>query len=157
MAYGRISVATASNANKVVDKIIAYETVPPTDANFYSKGLSAGLFQDRNFDDYADRRFAQTSEEQRVYVNNLGYNFEMCYCLENANVDPAYWNNGTYSWGEEIPDYLKKPNYAWDGDATQISNAINNGCFLVLHRDHGDVDRWYEPLYTITDINSLAN
>jgi len=157
MAYGRISVASAANANKVVDKIIRYETVPPNDASFYNNGLSAGLFQDRDYDDYADRRFAQTSEEQRVYLNNLGYDFEMCYCLENQNVDPIYWNNGTYSWGEEIPDYLQKPNYAWDGDAAQISTAINSGCFLVLHRDHGAIQNWGSPYYSTTHINNLTN
>jgi len=161
MAYGRISVASASNANKVVDKIIRYETVPPTDASFYSKGLSAGYFQDVGWGDpadgYAARRFAQTSEEQRVYLNGLGYNFEMCYEAESSGFDPTNWNDGTYSWGEEIPDYLKKPNYSWNGNATQISSAINNGCFLVLHRDHGSITSWGHPYYSTTHINGLTN
>lgn len=156
MAYGRISVASKSNANKVIEKIIRYETTPPSDTDFYSKGLSVGYFQDVDRNGYADRRFAQTSEGQRIHLNGLGYSFEMCYFAEDP-VEPAHWNDGTYSWGEEIPDYLKKPNYLWDGNADQISSAINRGCFLVCHRDHGSVSSWGHPYYSISSINDLHN
>ena len=68
-----------------------------------------------------------------------------------------FWNNNYYSFGEPIPDELKKPFFAWSGNATQISAAINNGAFYILHRDHGGIGGWGTPSYSINNINSLNN
>lgn len=156
LLFGRLPVATASEASVVVDKIINYEKSPVSDAAFYKTGVNCAYFQDDNKDSYADRRFAQTSEEVRNALLAEGINVKRIYTTDNG-VTPLYWNGDKYSFGESIPDELKKPGFSWTGNASDINSAINNGAFYVLHRDHGHVNIWGDPYYTISNINSLSN
>jgi hypothetical protein len=159
--YGRLPVATVSEADVVVDKIINYEKNPVDDESFYKLGVNCAYFQDRDDiynkkDGYADRRFAQTSEEVRDALMAEGINVERVYKTD-SDVTPLYWNNGTYSFGESIPEDLKKPSFSWTGNAADINSIINSGVFYVLHRDHGAQTCWGDPAYTISDINTLTN
>lgn len=156
LLFGRLPVATASEANVVVDKIINYEKNPVSDASFYKTGINCAYFQDNDNNSYADRRFAQTSEEVRNALLSEGINVKRIYTTDNS-VTPLYWNRGIYSFGESIPDELKKPGFPWKGNASDINSAINNGAFYVLHRDHGNVKLWGDPYYTISNISSLSN
>lgn len=152
---GRISVTNLSEANTVVDKIIQYEKTPVSDATFYNTGVNCAYFQDLNTDGYADRRFAQTSEDVRTYLTNLGFNITRIYAAA-SNVTPKNWSK-YFSYGEEIPAELMKPMFAWNGNATDIKNAINKGAFYVLHRDHGADWGWGDPRYQSSDIQNLTN
>jgi PKD repeat protein len=157
MAYGRIFPSSASNAQAIVDKIIDYEKNPPTLSGFYSNALACAYYQDSNLDSYADRRFTHTSEDIRNHLMGLGYGVNRVY-VTGSSVDPLYYNNGNYSpAGMSIPAELKRPTFAWDGDATDIINYIDAGRFLVWHRDHGDVTLWGDPYFTTTNINQLNN
>lgn len=153
---GRLSVSTSDEAINVVEKIIGYEKTPPINQNFYNSGLHSAYFQDSNKDGYADRRFAQTSEDVRTYVMLQGKSIQRVYYTE-PDVTPLYWNNGSYSFGEAIPNEIKKPGFAWDGNYTDINNAINDGVLYVLHRDHGGVTFWGHPYYTQNHISNLSN
>ncbi len=64
---GRISVANITEANNVVDKIIAYEKNPPTQASFYKNAIGVSYFQDNPpiRDSYEDERFVKTCEDIR--------------------------------------------------------------------------------------------
>lgn len=164
---GRIPVSTPDEANIVIDKIINYEKNPTLDESFYNTGLNCAYFQDRfhlgengrlklGKDGYADRRFAQTSEEVRNYLLTFGKNIERVYFTENS-ITPQYWNNDRYSFGEEIPLELQKPQFLWDGGAEDIKNGINKGAFYVLYRNHGDTLCWSSPRLKVTDIENLEN
>ena len=153
---GRLSVSSPIEANNIVEKIIGYEKTPPISMSFYTKALHCAYFQDLNSDSYADRRFAQTSEDVRTYVISQGKSIQRVYKTPSS-VTPKYWNNGSYSYGESIPNDLKKPNFAWNGNYNDINNSINQGVFYVLHRDHGNVSSWGDPLYTQQYISSLTN
>lgn len=154
---GRLPVSNANEAQIVVNKIIQYERNPITTSSFYKNGLNCAYFQDLDRNRYADRRFAQTSEDVRNYLQgHQGKNIQRIYFAESS-VTPLYWNNGTYSKGEAIPADLKKPTFAWDGDAADITSAINKGVFYVLHRDHGAYWGWGDPEYDVSDINTLSN
>jgi Peptidase family C25/Propeptide_C25 len=163
---GRISVDTVSEAQTVVDKIINYETSPPA---FPPNAAVAAYFQDGTPysgtpDGYEDRRFVRTSEEVRDFLMGEGYNIERIYCAESG-ATPTNYNNGTYGAGEALPAELLRANgFDWDGDAADISAAINSGVFLMMHRDHG-MDRndgyshtgWGDPYYVETHIAALTN
>lgn len=153
---GRLSVSNSNEAISVVEKIIGYEQNPPTNSAFYNNGLHCAYFQDKDRNCFADRRFAQTSEDVRTYVMSQGKTIQRVYkTVEDAT--PLYWNNTTFSNGEPIPNELKKPEFAWNGNSTNITNAINNGVFYVLHRDHGELRRWVDPQFTQQDITNLSN
>ena len=157
MAYGRISVKSVAEAILVVDKIINYEKFPVADPNFYTTALNCAYFQESNTSGYAERRFAQTSEDILNYVsNNTSINVNRVY-YTGSNVYPTNWNNGSYSAGEPLPTYLLKPTFPWDGNSTDIINEINNGTLYVLHRDHGFENGWGDPYFDKTDIGNLTN
>lgn len=155
-AVGRISVSTLAEANDVVTKIIQYETNPPSDSSFYNSSVHAAYFQHAS-NGYAERRFAQTSEELRDYMTNIqGYDVTRVF-VTGSSVNPTNWNNGLYSAGEPIPLYLRKPTFPWNGNATNINTAINNGVFYVMHRDHGLETGWGDPAYSNSNVSALNN
>lgn len=153
---GRLPVSSAEEADIVVNKIIQYENNPPKNADYYNTGINCAEFQDDNNDGYADRRFAQTSEEIHNYMMLQEKNVTRIYYTDRQTT-PLYWNNGRYGNGDPVPEELRKPNFAWDGSAEDIINAINKGGFYVLHRDHGGLTEWGRPSFTNNDIIRLEN
>ncbi len=159
MAKGRISVANASQALSVVLKIINYERYPLQDTLFYQNALHCAQFQDDDTSGYATRRFTHTSEEIRDYVMGKGFDIQRIYYTE-PYINPTNYNNGYYSNGEPLPpDLLRVNGFTWSGNQTQIAQAINEGRFYVLHRDHGYVggSGWAHPYFTTTSLNQLSN
>ncbi len=145
---GRISVDDASQAATVMGKILRYERSPiSSPATFYDNALAAGFLQDRDFDGYADRFFLQTSEVLRNFlIGTQGKSVERCYTTTPGSTPCCYY------FGEPIP-----PGLVWTGSAAQINSAIDNGVFLVTHRDHGGVSGWGDPAYDTSDVNQLTN
>lgn len=155
--YGRIPVNESLGAIGVLNKIRAYEESPTTDNSFYNTGLNCAYFQDDDAPkNYADRRFAQTSEEVLQYMTNQGNTINRVYCTKSANT-PLCWNKGSYGFGDSIPNYLRKPEFAWNGGFSDIINYINQGTFYVLHRDHGSPYSWGDPYLHKNHISSLSN
>ena len=160
---GRISVANLSQAEVVVDKIIDYENK----SNISTTGLHCAEFSDiKNNDSYEDRRFVRTSEDiasgmkylgrdvKRVYYYN---NYDKFDCPNPVFFKPQYWNSDTYGYGERLPDFLLSDSFNWNGNAQDVCNAINGGLQYVLHRGHGDVDKWKYPAFSVSDIWSMKN
>jgi hypothetical protein len=159
MAKGRISVTGTADAMSVVQKIINYERNPLVDSAFYTQSLHCAQFQDDDTSGYATRRFTHTSEEVRDYILGKGYDVQRIY-YTYSYVTPTNYNNGYYSNGEPLPPaLLKSSGFPWNGNETQIAQAINNGRFYVLHRDHGYVggSGWAHPYFTKTSMNMLSN
>lgn len=159
IAHGRISVNSSSSALAVVQKIINYERQPYLDTNFYKTGLNCAQFQDDDRNGYADRRFSQTSEEVKNYVEQYtGIKVHRVYATD-PSVTPRNWNQGIYSAGEPLDSSLLKPNFSWDGTKNDIADYINYGVLYVLHRDHGYAggSGWHMPQFLTTDINNLLS
>lgn len=156
---GRLSVSSPEEAATVVDKIIGYEKRPPTDAGFYERGVNCADYLDNDngvADDYEDRRYVQTAEEIRAYMLGQGKDVERVYST-NYEITPKYWNRNYFSFGEPIPEDMLKPAFAWDGNEGDIRRAINGGVFYVLHRDHGLVDCWENPYFSVKHVDMLQN
>jgi PKD repeat protein len=157
IAVGRISVNSSQQAMNVVEKIINYEKNPVMQPGFYNNALSVAYFQDDNNNNYADRRFAQTAEEILQYLTtHAGKNVTRIY-YTNSSITPLYWNNTYYSAGEPVPTHLLKPGFPWNGNSSHIISNINNGSFLVYHRDHGSDQGWGDPAFNISNVQSLSN
>ncbi|MCK9611805.1 MAG: C25 family cysteine peptidase [Bacteroidales bacterium] len=161
MAFGRISVSSASQAIAVVNKIIGYEKNPPASTAFYSSGTVCSYFQDNEpKDTYEDRRFVMTMEEIRNYMLPQGFTIDRIY-KASETVDPLYYNNGYFANSEPLPSELLKPGFAWDGDKNDIAAALNSsgGRLFLAHRDHGYVggSGWATPEFTSNDIDMLNN
>lgn len=161
MAHGRISVSSASEAQIIINKIIDYEKDPVNDAGFYQNVLNCAQYQDDDNNGYADRRFCHTSEDIRDYLQDeYGYTSErIYYSSTSANVTSLRYENGYYSTGGLLPSELRTTSFDWNGGHTDITNAINEGKFLVFHRDHGYTggSGWAHPYYTTTTMSNLSN
>jgi len=157
MGYGRISVDDEQQAFVVIDKIIQYEKNPPALSSFYEHAVTAGYFQDDEHNGYETRRFIKTSEEMRDFLLSENYDAERIYVTEGS-VNPTNYNNGYYANGGPIPDELLRVNgFPWNGDETDITNAINTGTFMITHRDHGYTAGWGDPAYSINNLLQLTN
>lgn len=183
---GRLPISNSNEAKTVIDKIINYEKNPPSLSSFYKNAAHCAEFSDGKKvwdpyqekyiitppDGYEDRRFTRTSEDIRngiistfdnKYVGGVKYDVERIYYYnkyaptEYPDIKPLYWNKGNYSYGEEIPEELKMPGFKWDGNATHVANSINKGIFYLLHRDHGNINGWGNPSFSISDISKLKN
>jgi hypothetical protein len=158
ITIGRMLCDTPGDAMVVVDKSINYEMNPPEDSNFYNRTICAAYFQDEDHNGYADRRFAQTSEEVRDYLMDIhGKDVSRIYYTPSS-VTPTNWSYDYGAYGAPIPDELLKANgFPWNGNANDISSQLNEGVQLLLHRDHGFPGGWGDPAYGCSDVNGLQN
>ncbi len=161
IAWGRISISSLAEANVVVNKIINYEYAPPTTQSFYDNILNCAQYQDDDNNGYADRRFCHTSENIRDYLQGShGYTSTRVYYTDaTTTLSTRRYNNTTYSNGQLLPSELRSSSFNWAGGATEITSEIDDGKFIVFHRDHGYVggSGWHRPYYTTTSMNSLNN
>ena len=165
ISIGRLSVDTSDQADKRVNDIIGYEKNPVTDSSFYEKAAICAYFQHKG-GGYAERRFAQTSEDLAIFLSDQGYlgkySVDRIYYTK-SNVYPKFWSIRYFgggpagNTGNPIPAYLEKPGFAWGGDRTDIENAVNSGRFLVTHRDHGAEWGWGDPYYRTGHVQALTN
>ncbi len=123
-------------------------------------------------DGIADRRFAQTTEDIATFLSSspLKKTVNRLYWAE-TDTNPAKWNdntqklqegsnfNGIYmKIGGNLPKYLlRSSGFGWNTQTMDITNAVNQGSFLVTHRDHGGRSRWSHPNFEIQDVGLLAN
>jgi hypothetical protein len=137
----------------VSDKIMKWEFDPLTDPAFWNSVLCAGYFQDDNNNGIADRWFLFTCETVRdTYLLLFGKTVEREYTTNSTHALPWYYRPDPPSAGQQVPLDI-----TWDGSAAGINAAVNNGVFLVQHRDHGMVDGWADPMYVTSDLAGLAN
>ena len=161
-AVGRISVDNLTEANRVVQKIINYEKTPPVNANFYSRAAIAAQFQCCRTDvanhGTDQRTFIEVSEFARNVMVNAGKMVDRIYM---ETVSGSYTGTTTprrYYDGTLLPAAIGAGSgFAWNGTTANISAAINQGRFLVMHRDHGGIDGWEHPGFSTTNVNALTN
>jgi len=159
LSTGRILCDTQAEALNQIDRIISYEKTPPEQDSFYQNVVNACYFQDDDNNGYADRRFAQTSEEMRNYLMTKLNKTSTRVYYAKPTVTPTNWNNDYFSFGEPVPAELLKSNgFLWNGSAADITAKINEGAFLVTHRDHGSyIVGWGEPRFTPDNARALTN
>ena len=162
-SYGRLSVDTPAQADSLVNRIIRYEKSPPSTDWYYYTAVAASYFQDDNNDSIADRRFAKTAEDVKYYFETHSP-FRVVNRIYTTNSTwPKYWSdNSSYKMGDdtlkgEIPNSLKRPVFLWNGNKNDIKAKVNDGRFLLIHRDHGSRNGWDHPEFRSGDVDALLN
>ncbi len=155
---------TANNYTQLetyVTKIINYEMNPPTSAAFYDHPITAVGWE-------VDRWFQINAESIGGYFRDVhGKDPVRINAVSMGNPDTDPWSIATntemvlHEFGPSglgyIPGSPQELGGFVGGDATAINNAINNGAFFVLHRDHGTETGWQEPQYDNMDMDGLQN
>jgi len=154
-AVGRIPVDTLEQANTVVNKIIAYEKNPPMNADFYGTAALAAQFQCcRAGAAYgtAERTFTEVSEFARNVMVSAGKTVDRLYVRTGSQTPTRYYD------GTLLPAAIGAASgFPWDADEADITNAWNDGRFLIMHRDHGWQEGWSHPEYELPAIDDLTN
>ncbi|MDE6330852.1 MAG: T9SS type A sorting domain-containing protein, partial [Muribaculaceae bacterium] len=154
---GRAPVSSVKETDDVVYKLVRAEMCPTLDENFYKKAAHCAKFDvPKYLNNMEDRRFVLTSEEIRDYVKTKGIIADRFYAA-NDTVNPQFYNNGTYSFGQAIPADLQKPTFAWETSTNDINQKLNEGCFYALYRGHGLPNGWEGVGYYTDSLIGLNN
>ncbi len=163
--YGRLPIDTESEASTIVDRIIDYESTNKGNS-FYNNVLGAAYFQDKEYweitcDGTATRGYAETMEDIRNFMENgLSLNFTSVYTAQDCGITPTDWLwscGNSYRAPSTWCTSVEPEDLDWSGTTADIADAIEDGCFLVMHRDHGAYNGWGEPHFRSNDVLTLDN
>ncbi|MDM8006085.1 MAG: C25 family cysteine peptidase [Phycisphaerae bacterium] len=170
LALGRIPVNTVEQAQTVVDKIIAYESVPPQledGATVFQRGPEvtiAGSFEccweEAPYDGWEYNHFVYNAERVRSEIASQGYTVERIYNTFTSH-HPDYAGDPTpryFGTGEPLPyDLGPGSGFAWDGNTQDVIDAFNHGRMLFFYFDHGGSTGWSLPRLTNHNPNNLPS
>ncbi|MCD4701699.1 MAG: T9SS type A sorting domain-containing protein, partial [Candidatus Aegiribacteria sp.] len=147
-------VTSTSYYSFVEEKILKWQFDPLMDADFWGNVLCAGYFQaNSSTSTIANRWFCFTCETVRdTYMTIYGKTVQREYTKNTSATPPYYYRSDLPSAGQEIPGDI-----VWDGNATGILASINDGVFLVQHRDHGGISGWGHPVFYTSHLSGLTN
>lgn len=158
IVIARMPAANAQEAMLMIEKTIDYERHPSGNPNYYNTPVTAMGYQKQ-------RWFQLCTEILAGYWESIGKQ-----CLHvNAiyqGVPDSVWSTAVNTqlvlnqFGPEGLNYIPTTMSHltdWDGSNSEITNAINNGSFMIVHRDHGTYETWGEPYYSTNCINNLNN
>lgn len=155
LAVGRLPLDTPEEADRMVDRIIAYETAPPDSADYYSRASIASQFQCCNKETTTagvdQRTFIWVSERIRNVMNGRGKTVDRFY---TKTVDAEYTLSAApkyYFNGDSLPDDLRS-GFSWNAGTMDVVNAFNAGRFMVIHRDHGSPGAWEHPWFRWSNV-----
>lgn len=151
----RISVNDSIEAMNTVRKIINYEKNPSNNSNFYSTTCNITNYIETTSSSDKNR-YTETTEEISSLLESQSYTVNRLYKSDN-NVNPQLWNNDIYSDGNNIPNQLKKPNYAWNSNSNNIIQNINNGRFLMFYRGQSWTGGWSSHSFSTNSLSALNN
>ncbi len=143
---GRISARTAQEAEDIIDKIIRYEWMPPTNPNYYSNALHMSLFQDvTDGNPTSDGKASTAWFDATVKINNIakshGINVDSIYYADYKDegkqgvITPEKYYNGSL-----LPSNLRVKGPIWEKGPESIVNKINSGVMYAMYNGgHGQV------------------
>ena len=156
---GRITGRNYEELYHMIKKDLDYERTPPTNPNYYDQPITAMGFQ-------LERWFQLCSEVVNgFWENELGKHpvrINAIYQGTPGSQWSTYENTNTVLnyFGPNGCDYIPGTMSHltdWSGNGNKVNDAINNGAFILQHRDHGAEELWGEPGYSIGYIKRLVN
>lgn len=155
ISVGRIPFSTVSECKDVLSKIVYYQKTPFITSRTINVA-GATCFENDNKGKGEKTRYTLTTEEVLSYIEkNTEQDIKRIYYSKE---NPEYWNNTLYSTGASIPDYLKKPDFAWNGSAADIQASITTDkTSMIIYRGESDYARWHSPYFYASHLKGLSN
>ena len=159
ISMARIVAQNNGHLSSMIGKMLEYERTPPTDPNFYNNPLMACGWQ-------TERWFTVCTEVIYGYMANVhGKEPVRQYAIYSGTPGTSWSSNPNTSmivnyFGPNGLGYIPNSPPAqiqWNGNAAGVNNAINQGTFILQHRDHGYEAGWGEPSYSTANLSSLTN
>jgi len=161
MVFARMTAQNATHLETMVTKFLEHERTPPTDTYYYEHPISALGFQTERWFQICSEAVAgfwethmgrQTVRVNKTYIGNP--TSDPWSTATNTSTVVNYFGPNGLGY---IPSSPGQVNCTWNGTAQDVVNAINNGAFMLQHRDHGMESGWGEPSFTSSNISSLHN
>jgi Peptidase family C25/Propeptide_C25/Secretion system C-terminal sorting domain/Peptidase family C25, C terminal ig-like domain len=157
----RITAQDEADLETMIMKFLDYERNPITDADYYDHPITALGWQ-------TERWFQLCSETiGGFWSNEIGKNPVRINALYEGNPDVDPWSTAQNTttvlnyFGPNGLGYIPQTPAelgGWTGgNATMVNNAINDGSFMLIHRDHGGENGWGEPSYGNNNVALLTN
>ena len=161
MVFSRITANNATQLQTMVSKGLNYERTPPVNPYFYQHPITALGWQ-------TERWFQLCSEIVGGFWHNvMGKDQIRINAVYQGNPNSDPWSTATNT--NQIISYFGPSGLGYipatpqglggfsGGTPAQVVTAVNNGAFILQHRDHGYEDGWGEPGFNGTHINQLTN
>jgi hypothetical protein len=156
IVFARITAQNDAHLVNTVKKFLDYERNPPTNPDYYDKPVTAMGWQD-------DRWFQLCSEivngfwekklQKHPVRENAGTPSTAWSTAPNTNAVVNYFGPNALNYIPQTPQHLTD----WGGNATRLNADINRGAFMISYRNHGWVDKWNKPEYSISNMSGLNN
>ena len=159
VVMARMTAQNETHLETMVTKFLNHERNPPTNPGFYDNPITAMGWQTERWFQICSEVIAGFFEnslgkspmrENAIYQGNPGNTWSTA---QNTATVVSYFGESGLNYIPDSPSYLTD----WGGNATRINNDINNGAFVLQHRDHGNETGWGEPAYTSSSIDGLTN
>lgn len=161
VVFARITARDASELELMINKFINYEKNPPVNPGFYNHPITALGWQ-------TERWFQICSETVGGYFKNVhGKEPVRINAVYGGNPNSDPWSTATNTqtvlsvFGPDQLGYIPaSPSElgGWtNGTTSMVNQAINDGAFILQHRDHGGENGWGEPDYGNSDISGTTN
>ncbi len=148
--HGRFATPTDFYPN-IEAKQLKWQFDPIMDADFWNNVLCAGMLEVTGT--VSNRWFLYTCETVHDTYEDLYGKIAARVYVTNATASPPYYYNPNIpSNGEMV-----RPEITIEGTTQDIIDSINDGVFIVQHRDHGGVTGWADPPFHTSDLASLTN
>ena len=160
IVFARITARDELQLEVMVTKFLQYETAPPTDTSFYKHPITSLGWQTESWfqicSEVIGGYWREALGKDPVRINEIYSGTPGAEWSTAANTQTVIDYFGPNGLGY-IPAQPSELGGWSGGTAEMINTAINNGAFMVQHRDHGFEQGWGEPEYLISNINSLTN
>ena len=168
MAISRMTALTLEEYQIQVEKLINYETNPPTDPLYYDHPIITSAYENMTW-------FMITSQSVNgFYRNKLGkhpsnlYSLYYYYASMHPNPPDSTWSDAQYTdvavnyFGPEGENYIPSSigelnNWIDYEDNQPLIDAFNRGSFLTMFRGHSSSLWWTSQDFYYTDIQRLHN
>ncbi|MBN1340641.1 MAG: T9SS type A sorting domain-containing protein [Bacteroidales bacterium] len=160
IVFARMTAQNATHLQTMVTKFLNYERTPPTSPDFYAHPITALGWQ-------TERWFQLCSETIGGFWKNVQGKSPVRINAIYQGTPGTVWSTATNTatvvnyFGPNGQEYIPATPAelgGWTGGTGAMVNAaINNGSFMLQHRDHGYESGWGEPAYSSGNINGLTN
>ena len=167
LALSRLPAINLQEYRTQVNKLIQYETNPPTRPDYYNQPIITSSYEENKW-------FLITSQSVNgFYRNKLGLrpkNYYMLYEYTSDDLFPPetawssayntdavvdYFGPNGQNYIAQQPDTLNSWRYMFD--YSYLVDALNESAFLTLYRDHSSYDLWCSPWMESSVVKTLTN
>lgn len=158
IVIARMPASNADEARVMVEKTIRYEREPSANPDYYRHPVTAmGYDKGRWFqlctEILAGYMDAHGKSSVRINAIHEGVPDSVWSTAQNTDLVMDQFGPAGLNYIPQTMSHLTD----WDGDDTRITEAIENGSFIVAHRDHGTYETWGNPYFSTSCINALRN